>query len=74
MPIETCARCRGTKEVIKLGMMRKPCDDCDAKGYKVVKLDNDKPEAIVTKKKTKPKFPLLKDDKINGEDSELQAS
>jgi hypothetical protein len=76
MPIETCTRCRGTKEVIKLGMMKAPCDDCDASGYKVIKTDKvDKPEEkAIIKKKAKPKFPLLKDDKANGEDPEPQAA
>lgn len=76
MPVETCKRCRGSKEILKLGMMKAPCDECDASGFKVVKAETvDKPEEkAIIKKKTKPKFPLIKDDAVHGEDPEPQAA
>jgi hypothetical protein len=73
MAIETCTHCRGTKEVLKLGMMKGPCKSCDAKGY--VTVEKAKPvEKAIIKKKAKPKFPLLKDGVVNGEDPEPQAA
>jgi hypothetical protein len=79
MAIETCKHCRGTKEVLKLGMMKGPCKACDAKGFMAV--DKAKPvekakpaEKAMIKKKAKPKFPLLKDETVHGEDPEPQAA
>jgi hypothetical protein len=54
-------------------MMKAPCDACDASGYKVVKADKPEEKAII-KKKAKPKFPLIKDEIVNGEDPEPQAA
>lgn len=73
MAVETCKHCRGTKEVLKLGMMKAPCGICDAKGY--ITTEKAKPvEKAIIKKKPKPKFPLLKDDVVNGKDPEPEAA
>ncbi len=75
MAIETCKHCRGTKEVLKLGMMKAPCGVCDAKGFVSVDKEKAKPiEKTIIKKKPKRKFPLLKDDVVNGQDPEPEAA